>query len=68
MIHTGQKPFQCKYCERSFTQSGDMHKHTRIHLGKNIYKCELDNCEQAFEKHSLLKEHWRYHFDKKVEN
>ncbi|XP_071824429.1 uncharacterized protein [Apostichopus japonicus] len=31
LIHTGQKPFTCKFCRRSFNQKVSLRKHERLH-------------------------------------
>ena len=33
--HTGERPYKCQYCDRSYAQSNDLLKHTRIHVGEN---------------------------------
>jgi uncharacterized Zn-finger protein len=53
--------FQCQYCDRSYAQSNDLLKHTRIHVGENTYKCNL--CNAAFRLQAQLREHYRIHYD-----
>lgn len=55
-----QRPYKCQYCERSYAQSNDLLKHTRIHLGENTYKCNL--CQAAFRLQCQLREHYRVHY------
>lgn len=31
LVHSGERPFQCKYCSMAFTTNGNMHRHMRIH-------------------------------------
>ena len=30
-VTTGERPFNCKICDMSFTTNGNMHRHMRIH-------------------------------------
>lgn len=59
-IHTGERPFKCKYCERAYFSGGDLKKHLRSHLGKNIYIC--DECPMSFKYRAELREHKAEHF------
>ncbi|XP_055844594.1 ras-responsive element-binding protein 1 [Episyrphus balteatus] len=31
LVHTGERPFNCKYCQLTFTTNGNMHRHMRTH-------------------------------------
>lgn len=31
LVHTGERPFNCKYCNLTFTTNGNMHRHMRTH-------------------------------------
>ncbi|XP_045472632.1 ras-responsive element-binding protein 1-like isoform X2 [Harmonia axyridis] len=35
LVHSGERPFHCKYCGDTFTTNGNMHRHMRAHNLKN---------------------------------
>ena len=38
-IHSGEKPYQCKVCNKLFNQSQNLKYHMRIHTGDKPYPC-----------------------------
>lgn len=63
LTHNGLKPYPCQYCGKAYTQSNDLIKHLRTHLGPNVYKCDIDDCSEAFPKFTELKNHKVEHFN-----
>lgn len=56
-VHTGERPFKCPYCERAFTQSGNLSNHVRLHTDEKPFKCHF--CEKAFTQSGNLNSHIR---------
>lgn len=61
ILFSGEKPYKCPHCpSKAFSQSNDLVKHLRSHVGNNTYQCDI--CPMAFRLYNELKKHKLEHF------
>ena len=55
MTHSGVKPYKCVFCEKAFTQRGNLQHHMFLHTEKKPFSCE--ECGKSFAQKGNLKSH-----------
>ena len=58
MIHTGEHPYSCSICQRSFKQSSNLTKHMLIHSNTTPFVCPHPQCNgKGFYRKDSLQNH-----------
>ena len=56
----------CKVCSRSFTTSGHLARHNRIHTGERKHECPWPTCDARFARQDNCNQHYKTHTNGKI--
>ena len=66
-VHSKERPFKCKYCDKNFNDPSAVGRHQQLHEAKNVKSFECSMCDMKFTTHFYLKGHLKWHSAEKYQ-
>nr|XP_025044188.1 histone H4 transcription factor-like isoform X1 [Pelodiscus sinensis] len=57
--HCEERPFHCDFCESSFKNAYDLHKHVETHNDSDAYSCDVEGCVFTSRTSQILRQHYK---------
>lgn len=56
-----KKRYSCSLCPKTFTTTGHVSRHMRIHSNLKPFNCPIDSCDSWFARLDNMKQHYKSH-------
>ncbi|KAI8145113.1 hypothetical protein BJV82DRAFT_604984 [Fennellomyces sp. T-0311] len=58
---SNKRRHHCSECQKSFTTSGHLARHNRVHTGEKNFPCLFPGCQSRFSRQDNMMQHYRTH-------